>query len=38
MVLFSRIIGYNIAGMKEFWEDSFDEPVWEIGYLLLLLS
>lgn len=36
IVIFSRIIGYNQEGIREFWKDSFDEAVWELGYLLLL--
>ncbi len=38
IVIYSRIIGYNPTGMKEFWEESFDDAVWEMGYLLLLIS
>jgi len=38
IVLYSRIIGYNSEGMKEFWEDSFDEAVWDIGYILMLMN
>ena len=37
IVVYSRIIGYNADGIKEFWEDSFDEAVWEFGYMLLLI-
>lgn len=29
---------YNTEGIKEFWEDSFDEAVWDFGYMLLLVS
>ena len=36
IVIYSRIIGYNQEGIREFWKDSFDEAVWELGYLLLL--
>lgn len=35
---FSRIIGYNADGMREFWEESFDDAIWELGYLILLIS
>lgn len=38
IVLYSRIIGYNSQGMKEFWEDSFDEPIWDYLYMLLLIK
>lgn len=38
IVCYSRIIGYNQEGMREFWEDSFDDAVWELGYLMLLVS
>lgn len=38
IVCFSRILGYNSEGMKEFWEESFDEAIWELGYLMLLVS
>ncbi|MDF2945113.1 MAG: hypothetical protein K0S01_3971 [Herbinix sp.] len=37
IVIYSRIIGYNAEGIKEFWEDSFDDAVWDFGYMLLLL-
>ncbi len=38
IVVYSRIIEYNVDGMKEFWADSFEEANWEMGYLLLLLG
>ncbi|HWT26425.1 MAG TPA: flagellin lysine-N-methylase [Mobilitalea sp.] len=38
IVIYSRIIGYNADGMKEFRKDCFDEAVWEFGYMLLLIS
>ncbi|HWT75549.1 MAG TPA: flagellin lysine-N-methylase [Mobilitalea sp.] len=38
IVICSRMIGYNAEGMKEFWEESFDEAIWELGYLLLLVN
>ena len=38
IVVYSRIIEYNMDGMKEFWADSFGEASWEMGYLLLLLG
>lgn len=37
IVVYSRIIEYNTEGIKEFWEDSFDEAVWEFGYMLVLV-
>jgi lysine-N-methylase len=37
IVIFSRIIGYNSEGMKEFWEESFDDAIWDYGYLFMLL-
>jgi lysine-N-methylase len=38
IVVYSRIIEYNMEGMKEFWAESFEEANWEMGYLLLLLG
>ncbi|MDD3173788.1 MAG: flagellin lysine-N-methylase [Herbinix sp.] len=38
IVIYSRIIGYNADGIREFWEDSFEEAVWEFGYMLLLIN
>jgi len=38
IVIYSRIIGYNSDGIREFWEESFDEAVWEFGYMLLLMN
>ncbi|MDF2543082.1 MAG: FliB family protein [Herbinix sp.] len=38
VALYSRIIGYNTEGMIEFWEESFEEPLWQFGYMLLLIS
>lgn len=38
IVIFSRMIGYNSEGMEEFWRDSFDDAVLDIGYLCLLLG
>lgn len=38
IVVYSRIIGYNEVGMREFWTESFDEPIWDLGYLILLMS
>ena len=38
IVVYSRIIEYNSEGMKEFWEESFEEANWEMGYMLLLLG
>jgi lysine-N-methylase len=38
IVIYSRIIEYNAEGISEFWRDSFDEAVWELGYMLLLLD
>ncbi|MDD3142556.1 MAG: flagellin lysine-N-methylase [Lachnospiraceae bacterium] len=37
IVIYSRIIEYNKDGMIEFWEHSFDEPIWEFGFMHLLL-
>jgi lysine-N-methylase len=36
MVIYSRIIGYNPEGMFEFWEENFQEAIWELEYFLLL--
>lgn len=38
IAVYTRIIGYNQDGMKEFLKESFEEDVWEFGYLLLLLG
>ena len=38
MVTYSRIIGYNTNGIIEFWEDSFDDAIWDPAYLLLLIN
>jgi len=38
IVIYTRIIGYNADGIREFWEDSFDEAVWEFGYMLFLID
>jgi lysine-N-methylase len=38
IVIYSRIIDYNTEGILEFWEDSFDEAIWEFGYMLLLIQ
>ncbi|BCN30777.1 flagellin lysine-N-methylase [Anaeromicropila herbilytica] len=38
IVTYSRIIGYNLEGMTMFWEDSFDDAIWEFGYAVALLK
>ena len=38
IVTYSRIIEYNADGMKEFWEDSFDDAIWDFGYMYLLIN
>lgn len=38
IVIYSRIIGYNSDGMIEFWEDSFDDAIWDLGYMLLITN
>jgi lysine-N-methylase len=38
IVIYSRIIEYNSEGIREFWLESFDEAIWELGYLLLLIG
>jgi len=38
LVIYTRIIGYNIDGIIEFWEDSFDDAIWDLNYMLLLIS
>jgi lysine-N-methylase len=38
IVIYTRIIEYNADGIKEFWEEGFDEAVWNFGYMLLLLN
>ncbi|MGB4659814.1 MAG: flagellin lysine-N-methylase, partial [Mobilitalea sp.] len=38
IVIYSRIIGYNTEGMKEFWKECFDEPIWGLDYILLLMK
>lgn len=37
IVIYSRILGHNAEGLREFWAESFDEAIWEFGYLVLLL-
>ncbi len=37
IVIYSRMIENNPKGMEEFWEECFDEPIWDFGYLLLLI-
>jgi lysine-N-methylase len=38
IVIYTRIIEYNADGIKEFWEEGFDDAVWDFGYMLLLLN
>jgi lysine-N-methylase len=38
IAVYSRMIGYNAEGIREFWEESFDDAIWDFGYLLLLLN
>lgn len=38
IVIYSRIIEYNQDGIREFWKDSFDEAIWEFGYMMLLIA
>lgn len=38
IVTYSRIIEYNSDGIREFWEDSFDEAAWDLGYMLMLID
>lgn len=38
ITVYSRIIGYNAEGIREFWDESFDEAIWEFGYLVLLMN
>lgn len=35
--LYIRMIGHNVDGMAEYWEDNFEDPVLEKAYLYLLL-
>lgn len=35
--LYIRMIGHNVDGMAEYWEDNFDDPVLTKEYLYLLL-
>ncbi len=38
IVIYSRIIGNNPEGIKEFFQDSFDGGIWDPSYFLLLLN
>ncbi len=38
IVIFSRMIGNNPEGIREFFEESFEEGVWDPWYFLLLLN
>lgn len=38
IMVYSRMIGYNAEGVREFWESGYDEAIWEFGYMQLLLS
>lgn len=38
MSLYIRMIGHNVDGMAEYWEDNFDDPILEKEYLYLLLQ
>lgn len=36
--LYIRMIGHNVDGMAEYWEENFESPVLEMDYLYLLLQ
>lgn len=36
--LFIRMIGHNVDGMAEYWENNFEDPVLDLDYLYLLLQ
>lgn len=38
MSLYIRMIGHNVDGMAEYWEENFDDPILEKEYLYLLLK
>jgi len=38
IVIYSRIIEHNTDGIIEFWKDNFDEAIWEVGYMFLLIN
>ena len=38
IVIYSRIIEHNTDGIVEFWKDNFDEAVWELGYMFLIIN
>lgn len=38
IVIYSRMIGNNPDGIREFFEGSFDAGIWDPGYFLLLLN
>lgn len=38
IVIYSRIIGNNPEGIREFFQESFDEGIWDPWYFMLLLN
>lgn len=36
--LFIRMIGHNIEGMCEYWEENFEDTILDIDYLLLIMN
>lgn len=37
MSLYIRMIGHNVDGMSEYWEENFEDPVLDLEYLYILL-
>lgn len=36
--LYIRMIGHNVDGMSEYWEENFEDPVLTLEYIFLLLQ
>lgn len=38
LALYIRMIGHNVEGMSEYWEDNFEDPILTLEYMFLLLQ
>lgn len=38
LVLIARMTGYDEADIEEYLENSFESPIWPLGYAQFLLS